>query len=127
MKSIKFSTVSTLSLIILSIFFLSCGKTQNINVDHKKWISDPSNCGTYRKDVYKSIIKNRDLYIGILEEDVVNQLGNPDVKDLEKRMKKSVHYQISGYDCDSFSTVKKYLVFEFETFRRVKSIYLIAE
>jgi len=127
MNNIKFSTVLSFSILLLSIFLSSCGKKKQIKVDHEKWREDILKCGTYRKDNYKSIIKSSKDYIGIHEEDLTVQLGTPEKEGLEKRMKKSIRYQVSGYECDSFALVKKYLVFEFETLRRVRSIYIVAE
>ena len=127
MNKIKFSTISTLAIIFTSLFLSACGKSKKIDVDHKMWREDLVNCGNYRKSTYKRIIKNSNEYIGILEEDITNQLGSPDKEALEKRMKKSIRYQVTGYDCNSSSSVKKFLVFELETLRRVRSIYVTVD
>lgn len=127
MNTIKFSTIPLLTILFATLLLSSCGEDKSIDVDHKMWREDVVNCGKYRKSTYKSIIKNSEHYIGILEEDITKQLGSPDKEALEKRMKKSIRYQVSGYDCDSLSSVKKFLVFELETLRRVRSIYVIID
>lgn len=124
MSSIKFSTINFLAVLGFTLGLFSCQDSKKIKVDHTKWQQDLINCGNYRKTVYKSIIKDNQEYIGLNEEEVTAQLGLPEKEALEKRMKKSIRYQVSGYACDSLATVKKYLVFELESLRRVRSIYV---
>lgn len=93
----------------------------------EKWdkneIIDSENCLGYRKSIYKSIIDQQEKLIGMGEVEVTSLFGNPEQVHISKRMRKSVFYCINGCsDCSTPEDQKKYLVVDFETLRRVKTI-----
>lgn len=128
MSMIKLSTKRFLGIFILSSFLSSCSTSLDLGVDAIQWKTDVERCGDYRLNHYKTIIHQKADLIKTDEKVITKLLGKPDKETLEKRMNKNLSYCITGCGtCDSLSNYTKYIVFEFGSLRRLKTIFVTAE
>lgn len=135
-KSImKFSTLfKSLGLCITLAIIFSCNSSEPIQIngfDSKAWKSkkmiDSNNCLSYRKEKFNLLYKNQTVFLGKTDQELIDFLGNPDSENLNGRLKKSKMYCIDGCNpCDK-KEYTRFLVFDFETFKRLKSMRIVVE
>jgi hypothetical protein len=133
-NSIKFSTVyKTIALTSVLACLLSCNSNsiKIDNFDAQAWkdntFIDKNQCISYRKQNFKLLIDNQDLFLGKSDPELSSFLGTPDKESISGHLKKSKMYCIDGcQDCET-KAHKRYLVFDFETFKRIKSVRIVVE
>lgn len=128
MFMVKLSTTRLLGVLLVCGLVSSCSEGLDLGIDGLQWKTDTENCGEYRLNHYKTILSKKNELIKTDEKDLTALLGKPDKETLEKRMSKNLSYCISGCEeCDSLSSYTKYIVFEFGSLRRLRTIFVTAE
>jgi hypothetical protein len=134
LKSIKFSTLCKSFYFLAAIILLSsCGK-KKIEIDgfdpiawQQNRMVDAENCITYREKNYRKLLDDQKFWVGKEDGELREFLGTEDKLIPGNRLKDSKAYCIKGCEmCDS-SEFTKYLVFDFETFKRIKTIRIAIE
>ena len=127
---IKFSTIVKTIITSFCLFAIfSCDSTSDKleGFSQKDWekneIIDSINCISYRESIYKTLIDQQKILQGKSEIEIFQLFGKPDQDHISKRMRKSAYYCINGcYECSEKNNLVKYLVVDFETLRRAKTI-----
>lgn len=131
-SAIKFSTVLKRFIFTgLSILLISC-QSNDFKIegfDELAWkenkMIDSSKCISYREQNFKLLLNNKDLFIKMNDKELMDFLGEPDNESLNGHLKKSKMYCVKGCnECEKVS-YKKYLSFDFETFKRLKSVRIM--
>lgn len=94
------------SIIVLFTVFLfsACKKEVKIEgFDNEAWKKDPSGCSGVRKSSLDYLKTQKEQLVGLREQQVVQLLGRPDIKDLYKRGQKMFIYFIDDKNpkCDT--------------------------
>lgn len=134
-RQIKFSTILktiTTSLCLFLIFGCESAPNSITGFSPEDWekneIIDSIECVSYRETVYKNLIDQQDKLKGKSEIEIFQLFGKPDQDHISKRMRKSAYYCIQGcYDCSEDKSTGKFLVVDFETLRRAKTIRIAIE
>jgi hypothetical protein len=131
-SAIKFSTVLKRFIFTgLSILLFSC-QSNDFKIDgfdELAWkenkMIDSSKCLSYREQNFKLLLNNKDLFIKMNDKELMDFLGEPDKESLSGHLKKSKMYCIKGCNECKKESYKKYLAFDFETFKRLKSVRIM--
>jgi len=89
-----------LSVIVISFFILSCGKSlpELKGVDLKAWKDDSNGCQHKRSQMTDAIKKEKSKLLALDELQVIKLLGRPDRNELFKRNQKFFFYFLEPSD-----------------------------
>lgn len=88
--------------LVVLFFFSACTNQQPAidNFNQEIWQSDKQGCKDLRGDLYKVLLENQDVLLGLNESEVIEYLGKPDQTELYSRNQKFFYYLIGpGSEC----------------------------
>ena len=134
---LKFMSISNLvsSCLLFLIMGLSSviwwGCESKVSVDHfdsKTWKRDQYGCNAHRKEIKKNFSAFKDAFIGLSENSIIAQLGEPnEIELLPRGQKKYTYYLYNAAKCSTEDSKSEYLLIIFNALGKAKHIILLAD
>lgn len=96
---------------LLLFFFTTCNnkKLPTIeNFDTSIWVDDKFACNNERPKLLKALVKNKDKIIGLSQNQILQLLGKPEIRDMQKRgIRHYVYFVKKGWQCKKDGTFQR--------------------
>ncbi len=112
-------------LLVLSLFFVACGKPlpDLAPIDLAQWKEDKAGCNKLRYSFVEELKIQKDELKGLSEKDIIGLLGRPDRNELYKRNQKFYYYDVEpGKKCGTLNKTTQQLVLRFNAMGMAKEV-----